>query len=91
MNLFVPKFGHDVGPFDPNDWRQLVKRGNTIQCQGIRDGVKEPCFETAEVQHSGELPAGWVLMREQIHLVDGYCLSAYCPACDPRVVLGIEV
>jgi hypothetical protein len=79
-----------IGNYDPLDWRDLVKKGKTLHCDGgaSQQNMLLPavCFESVTVERGGELPAGLVLLRENLAPVEGYCLTVYCPRCDPVYV-----
>jgi hypothetical protein len=81
-----------IGGYDPRDWLEYVKRGAVLHCDGgaSQHNMLLPavCFESVEVVRSGELPAGWVMLRENLAEVEGYCLTVYCPRCDP--VYGVQ-
>jgi hypothetical protein len=73
------------GAYNPLDWRAVVVRGAVLKCEGGRRerNILLPalCFEAATVPAAGELPAGWVIVRE--FYPEGCILSFYCPECDP--------
>jgi hypothetical protein len=78
-----------IGAFDPDDWRQLVKRGNVLHCDGGHRLWNlyrlELCSAQAEVKRAGELPRGWIIAREFDTVDQAYCLTVFCPGCDPVV------
>lgn len=81
-----------VGAYDPNDWRPYLVRGARLCCDGglrlINPLLPAACDAVAIVAKAGEMPAGWMMVRETHAAEDGNSLVVYCPRCDP--VFGVN-